>query len=1008
MDNKEILNVVINYFNLFNVQELPFEDVLEYLTNQMEIKNDEIPTIKTIFKERDGKVFIKELLVNNDDNQIMSTDDKLEDISNENISLSLSEGEKLNQLYYCSKKVTFPMKDVIEFIYGLFDKDTQEPILFETIYKELLNHFGVKQFNRNNLSILLKSDKNVLFNNVLELYKKTNVISDTNDEEKFLINFACGEDSFLRLLLKKNSLNDLFNFFDNPKVNSLNGMNISFENDNIVFSHSNKTIYLNKNNIKTIVEILEIMMNKCCSLEGLNEILDNFMLEKKTIAKNKSILNNFENLISKINFSNNNIKIKNVFSKDLSDYLESKNIVYVSELICISDEDVISLSSNQDFINKLMYLSIDIKNKLYNDFRLHLQNLRKSGKVDGKWERDVDVLSKRADGLTFTKISEIYGLTKQGIQSIENKFLTNFAKFLRQEHYLLNHIRMFLKVDSVIDNDDFNNIYKENGKCMKYLIQKSSIESLRYIDELDKFYFVNEFDWYSHIIEYSKQMPEQIEEGKVDDYVSKEHEFLNMKLVPISFEECKIILLQDYKIAGTMYCNTRMTLRTNFANIIDKYYKEPINIHDANFLEDFNKNYSKVYGDTKERTIRSMEAVLADIVVLIDRGKYIIPTGKLMSKELADKIYEYIINDEKEIFDFNYLFSKFEKELIDERIDNKYMLQGAFKQWYGNDENLYYKKDTISTNPEMTSFNDLIYKYIENAGGVVTKQELEREFKGIPFYQINSVIAQEGILSFKTKYIHPNNISISESNKDYLFKIIENYVKDGEIHHIKELYSFIKLDNEELLKTMFINNEYGFYSVMEYLYNDKFSFQRPFIARHDIKIAYQTERIIEYLHSYDEIEISQLLQYCYSNGLRLNCVIKFVDGLEDYVFKDDEKIINIEKTNLNKYNVQEVEKVIKMLLNNNDFVTSNDVRKYYHLFSNEVKWTDWLTYCAVNLFANDIMAIPSDNIFKNAIPIYLKKDLEIYDVDDLKKYLKEKLSLGDTEFYYYLAEKGLA
>ena len=132
---------------------------------------------------------------------------------------------------------------------------------------------------------------------------------------------------------------------------------------------------------------------------------------------------------------------------------------------------------------------------------------------------------------------------------------------------------------------------------------------------------------------------------------------------------------------------------------------------------------------------------------------------------------------------------------------------------------------------------------------------------------------------------------------------------------------------------------------------------------------------------------------------------------DNYVFKDNNAIINVNKTNLNKYNTEVAENIILKLMGINEFVFADEL-KIYGILPKEVSWTPWLLYSALNKYGSKLKAIPSDTKFKAknyyyAKPIILKNNLPVSNINELIGYLKKQTMLNDVEFYKFLKTKRL-
>ena len=87
------------------------------------------------------------------------------------------------------------------------------------------------------------------------------------------------------------------------------------------------------------------------------------------------------------------------------------------------------------------------------------------------------------------------------------------------------------------------------------------------------------------------------------------------------------------------------------------------------------------FGDVRiPENDRALIARITPICILCGRGIYKLKQDNYITKELANKIYEYIDKSENSVFLTNTLFSVFEDELLSCGIDNKYYLQGVLHE----------------------------------------------------------------------------------------------------------------------------------------------------------------------------------------------------------------------------------------------------------------------------------------------------------------------------------------
>ena len=108
---------------------------------------------------------------------------------------------------------------------------------------------------------------------------------------------------------------------------------------------------------------------------------------------------------------------------------------------------------------------------------------------------------------------------------------------------------------------------------------------------------------------------------------------------------------------------------------------------------------------------------------------------------------------------------------------------------------------------------------------------------------------------------------------------------------------------------------------------------------------------------------------------------------DEYVFKDKETIISVEKSRINKYNAQVVENVLLSAMGKDGFIVASKF-KNYNFLPNDVKWTNWLLYSCMNKYSNKIKVMQTENQMRHAEPVFVLKTIPAENIDELKSYLK--------------------
>ena len=934
----------------------------------------------------------------------------------ENVAKYKYNQEKDIEYYYVTKTLKFPMTDVLERIYNYFISNKLKTSTINDLCCDLGRFFNTKSFNRYNLQTLLRTKHRVKFEVVQELhfkYKANNSVSD-------IYNFPLLKYIFIE---KRVSVLKMFEFLSFDEVYNVleTGMeffietlkNYSDSEFDILNLGTKEEVY-NSNNLKMLLDFLglfsyEEWQSLLANPDNLESYIDIFIDDKQQELEKLSFKSYLLSYLSCVHSDNLKCRIKYIFDSHINRVFIDNNMYKIEDIANISDELAIELYTFKDVILKTI---IDMKEsyieRLKELYKHCYQHVNKNLVPNSLWETYVAVVNMRAEDKTLQYVGDNFSITRERVRQIERKYIRLFKDYFAKNN-ILAIIRSLIDNPLLISNDDIQRLFPEYTKMFKYLLELKDDDNVYYIEEIDKFYFQDEYDWYKYINDYSETMPEYLHKQDVKSYVDEIQNLLLNKKILIDYYDCERILLNNYKQKGDVYTKSAMSSAVRIKQVLLKYFNHSYNAYDESFIKKFRQCYISMFNEDFAYSDRAISALIAKISILVGRGLYILADKILISEELSDKIYDFIMTNDREVYLTNNLYSIFEEEFKSEGIINKYYMFGALKQRLS--DKLYFRKDYISkTDSGNSCYND-ISNFVKKSQRVVDYEEIKLEFQGVTDCVVLSALSQESILNYRKKYVHVDTFDFEQKDIDFLKDSLINFLKDNEIHHVDDLFAFIKLTNKQLLDKFFLEDYFGLYSLLEYLFSDMLELKRPYIANKGIVIDNQLDRINEFVNSFDELDIQSLLDFVYDNRLKLYSIMDYVNSLPNYIFKNENAITLLEKSNINKYNVELVENLILKAMGSQDFIFA-DKLTFYSIMPKEVKWNPWLLYSALNKLGTKLKAISSSNVFmkkgkKRSRVIIVKKNIAIEDKDGLIDYLRQHMNLNDKEFYAYLQSKEL-
>ncbi len=922
--------------------------------------------------------------------------------------------------YYCTKTQRILKSQVVEAMVQLYAETGENILTINEIYTYLKDKFKVSSFNRANLCEFLKSDKNVpkitieqlsiayppekedknlqLFDIRSFIMKNrialSNIIKDVGlDYIKYIVSHGL-----------RNIIN-LYDAFDEFFDRKLTNMELKDQSNDQLFNDYNRDLIVRFLDLFAEEELIVALENE----EYIEMYLEMFIDDEQKKIEKEKFVKQLSDSFEQIEESNLKAKSKYIFPFELVPFFNKEQIKYLKDIKNVNKNKFVELYPFRDIaINYTKVLKQSLTKYLNERFKFVLQRVNASYVPNSLWEKYVEVMLNRERGLNLEETSKIYDTSRERVRQIENKYIVLFNDLYNSQNGTLTRlIRAFAGNDYYLTIEDISGIISFYPQLFVYLLKKIEVPDLLYIEELNVFEFLDENDWYKELLVISESLPDIISADELNSKVKNTFDNLAKKGMNIPYEYCDIVIKADFKLNGTQYSRHKIGLTTKYKKILETYFPSGMTFSDQNDIQLFRNAYAKIYGDNQiANNDRALCSRISAVAYLVGKGKYAVKKDYYISDELANKIYNYIMDSDREIFLTNTLYYIFEEDLKREGVNNKYHLQGIIKELYG--DKLFTSRDYISKSDDKTSIYSDVYDFVKEVGREITFDEIKDEFVGVPDFVLGFALNNDNILNIRKAYIHVDNLKIENKDIDLLREIINRIVADEQIHHCNDLFGVLDFKYKSILTEYNIDNQFKLFSYVAYLFADEYELQRPFIAKKGIKIGHQKERINEYVRNYDELRIKDFWNFIYDNKLHVNSMIEYIfDEVKgEYALKDKETIISVEKARINKYNAMTAETVLLNAMENDDFIAASKF-KGYNFLSSEVKWTEWLLASAINIYSSKIKIIITDNKLSSADVLFVKASVPANNIDELKAYLKDKNKFNDIEFIQYLKQKGI-
>ena len=575
-------------------------------------------------------------------------------------------------------------------------------------------------------------------------------------------------------------------------------------------------------------------------------------------------------------------------------------------------------------------------------------------------DRIKQVIEARSQKKTLNDVGNQLGVTRERVRQIESKAVRAFSRYQSQ-------IRIMRKLyaeqngQGIITQEDIEEVSGSNAAALIFLLRQTESTFYSYDTTLDAF-VVGDGDLATRIQDYVDTLPDVIHKRDLQSVLetAKQEEDLD----PLYLEKA---ITEAYRLTGDVYHKARLSLKSIYEETLQTYYPGGIHVYDDEEIATLRSRIAEEYGDIAlPENNRAIAARIASIGTLAGRGIYIAKRKKWISKELEHKLIDFIESNESPVLLIGMIFTEFENELQEEGIDNRYFLQGVLRELFG--DRLYFRRDYVSRDKDFTSIYSSIITFIKQHQYPVKKEAIQARFKGITEIVIAFATSDSDILNYFGEYLHGSRLIIHEDERLYLLNYLNNCLSDNAAHHIKDIYSALTEAKPEVFSRNAASAPYCVFSVLEYLFRDRFQFSRPYIAKNGVEIGRPIERLQEMIYGEDEFMLNDISIFARDNHIQLYSILDFINSLNDrFLMKNIDAIISIEKAGLNESTAQQIESIIceevfettpiRNLLCINKFPAIN------------CDWSEWLIYSILFKWSNSLDVALSSSQLRQSIPL---------------------------------------
>lgn len=386
-------------------------------------------------------------------------------------------------------------------------------------------------------------------------------------------------------------------------------------------------------------------------------------------------------------------------------------------------QGVISLSDVLDM--KEWSANVSSANKLYSDISKVIIRLKKPQYVldvliaDLK-DKEQFVAKNRcfSSGSTLEQLGVEMGLTRERVRQLAEKVMTKMRASQRKQKLIRDYfftLKAFCESEFYISVEELTRLgtTADEIMCLSEILGETVL--LPRIKGTNIFPFRQKSDsckWADDIEKQSNSMPVLLTEDEKQAILSEMKSELLENGFDLPLTVISEIAFRGYIPNGNVLIHKSLRMGDRYEIVLEKYFPNGIKLNKTEEMERFRRGYATLFNDDKiPDNDHAISVRVADRCMLIDRGTYILNKQISLPTQLVEEMLKFIQQYPFDMVMTNAIQHRFNDELLEVGVENKYYLLSVLKQCFS--DKFSFRRDYVVKGGVSSNFHSNITDFVK-------------------------------------------------------------------------------------------------------------------------------------------------------------------------------------------------------------------------------------------------------------------------------------------------------